>query len=112
MRVRCKSTKCSDGRIPSLTIGEIYEVIGIEADDFRVIDDAGSPVLFEPDLFDIVDDTRSPDWVSEIDDGVEYAGPPEFAATGFWEDFFDQDPVAQATFSRYINRHLRTTDAA
>lgn len=112
MRVRCTSTTTPDGRIPALTVGDTYEVLGIEAGDLRLIDDFGSPVLFERALFEVVDDARPADWVTAFEDGVEYAGPPEFDSPGFWEDFHEQLPEARAAFARYLNRHLRTTDAA
>jgi len=112
MRVRCTTTRCPDGRSASLSVGEAYEVLGIEGGFYRLIDDLGDPVLFEPELFELLDDTRPSGWVSEIIEGDEYAGPPEFTAPGFWEDFHDHEPRARAVYARYLNRHLDTTDAA
>lgn len=113
MRVRCKTTRHPDGRVASLTVDATYEVIGIEADDLRLINDRGDPVLFDPEMFEIVDPGRPADWVSSRgDEGEEYAGPEAFDARGFWEDFHDHVPAARAAFSRYLNDHLRTTDAA
>lgn len=77
-----------------------------------MIDDSGDPVLFEPSLFEVIDGTRPANWVSETIDGDEYAGPPEFSAPGFWEDYHERDPDARAAFARYLNRHIDTTDAA
>ena len=112
MRVRCRSNQCSDGRSAALTVGETYEVLGIEAGDLRVLDDAGSPVLYEPALFEVIDAGRPSGWTSETIDGDEYVGPPEFNRPGFWEDYHEHEPEARAAFARYLNRHLRTTDAA
>lgn len=112
MRVRCRSNQCPDGRSAALTVGETYEVLGIEAGDLRVLDDAGSPVLYEPALFEVIDAGRPSGWTSETIDGDEYAGPPEFNRPGFWEDYHEHEPAARAAFARYLNRHLRTTDAA
>lgn len=111
MKVRCL-TKNHDGRILSVTPGEIYEVLGIEAGDYRLIDDFGDPVLFEAEAFEVVDDARPVDWVSSVEDGVEYAYPPEFNAVGFWEEYHEQKPEARRVYSRYVNRNLRTTGAA
>lgn len=112
MRVRCHKNQHPDGRLAALTPGELYEVIGIEADDFRVIDDTGSPVLFERVLFEIVDPSRPPDWITEQLDGAEYASPPELNTPGFWEDYFEHDPGARLAFSRFLNQRLRATGAA
>ena len=38
-----------------LTPLKVYTVIGIEVDDFRVIDDSGEPYLYPMYLFTIVD---------------------------------------------------------
>lgn len=93
-------------------MGEAYGVLGIEGGFYRLIDDLGDPVLFEPELFELLNDTRPSGWVSKTIDGDEYAGPPEFAEPGFSEDFHEREPQARAVYARYLNRHLDTTDAA
>ncbi len=95
-----------------LTPGAVYEVIGIEAGDFRLIDDSGSPVLVSPALFEIIDPARPAQWRSWQQDGGEYAYAPELARAGFFEDFRDREPNAVREFNRYINRHLRLNTAA
>jgi hypothetical protein len=40
---------------PDLSPGEPYFVIGIEADDFRLLNDYGKPYLYPSHLFEIVD---------------------------------------------------------
>ncbi|TVQ30396.1 MAG: hypothetical protein EA376_13100 [Phycisphaeraceae bacterium] len=95
-----------------LTQGESYEVIAIEAGDYRILDDAGRPYLFPASLFKVIDPARPAHWASETLDGVEYASAPELAAPGFFEDCYAGDPDAVRIFNRYINRHLRLTDAA
>jgi hypothetical protein len=90
-----------------LTAGQLYPVIGIEADSYRIIDDDGKPYLFEPDLFDVVDRNEPQDWVVEVgDDGERYAYPAALSAVGFFEDFHDGKPEAVATFWRTVNRWL------
>ena len=95
-----------------LTRGQVYEVIGIEAGDYRILDDSGSPVLFDPGLFRVVDRTRPAHWAMRIEDGDEYAYAPELGAPGFFESYHEGDPKAVRAFNRYLNRHLRLTDAA
>ncbi|MFM9957748.1 MAG: hypothetical protein ACKVZJ_06710 [Phycisphaerales bacterium] len=111
MRVKCRTNSVNESR-HALTLGGAYEVIGIEAGDLRIIDDAGSPVLFDPALFDMIDPARPMHWKSWTDDGVEYAYAPELAAPGFFEDYHQRQPDAVRTFHRYINRNLRLSDAA
>jgi len=38
---------------PDLTPGQSYVVIGIEADDYRILNDHGRPYLYPHDLFEI-----------------------------------------------------------
>jgi len=92
---------------PGLSLGQPYCVIGIEADDYRIIDDSGKPYLYPPEIFSIVDAVEPKDWVSEFgDEGERYAYPPELNGVGFFEDYFDYKPEAVAQFWRVVNRHL------
>lgn len=111
MKVRCH-TNSHQGVTHDLSIGAVYEVIGIEAGSYRILDDGGMPSLFEPDLFSVVDPTRPGHWVCQWEDGVEYAYAPELNAPGFFEDYFEHKPEARSVFHRYLNRYMRLTDAA
>jgi hypothetical protein len=92
---------------PDLTAGRPYAVIGIEADDIRLLNDHGQPYLYPPDLFQITDDQRPPDWlIRRGDAGEQYAYPPAFSQPGFFEDFFDHQPAATTTFWQTLNARL------
>lgn len=92
---------------PRLTAGATYHVIGIEADDYRLLDDRGQPCLYPADHFAVLDPAEPADWVTETGpDGERYAYPSALNAPGFFEDFFDAKPAAQATFWHTVNRHL------
>lgn len=63
---------------PELTLGNVYRVIGIEADDLRIISDAGEPILFNAKAFEFVDATHPATWISERgQEGELYASPPD-----------------------------------
>src|SRR5436190_911081 len=109
MKVRCTKSR-HDGTRHDLTVGGVYEVIGIESDWYRLLSDAGSPLLFEPQIFEVIDPARPEHWVTRKRDGTEYAYAPELARPGFFEDLHDGDPKAVKVFNRYLNRHLRLTD--
>lgn len=82
-----------------LTPEQHYVVIGIEADEFRLLNDHGRPYLYPHNLFEVVDPGEPSDWIVEIgEDGERYAYPPEFNSSGFFEDFFDR----KETDSGYI----------
>jgi hypothetical protein len=99
-----KSRKASARR---LTPGQLYPVIGIEADDYRIIDDDGRPFLYDPALFEIIDPREPSDWVSELgEEGERYAYPAPLNRRGFFEDYHDGDPKAVSTFWRIVNRWL------
>lgn len=100
-------------RYPDLTHGLSYVAIGIEADDFRILNDRGRPYLYPARLFKIVDSKRPGDWISERgEEGQRYADPPPLNASGFFKDFFDSKPKAVVTFWRIINRRLATAARA
>lgn len=73
-----------------MSIGHDYEVIGIEADYYRVINDDKEPFLYNPNQFKVVDSIEPQFWVTEYgEEGEKYSYPPTWSATGFFEDYFD-----------------------
>jgi len=104
VQLRRKST-----RYPDLTPGQDYAVIGVEADDFRLLNDRGQPYLYPHQLFDIVDPHEPEDWVTEVgEDGERYAYPSPLNACGFFEDFFDTKRKAVVAFWQVVNQRLAT----
>jgi hypothetical protein len=90
-----------------LTPGQPYVVIGIEANDFRLLNDHGRPFLYPANLFRMEDSVEPPDWVSEVgDEGEKYAYPAPLNRPGFFEDFFDGDEKTIGTFWRTVNKRL------
>ena len=83
-------------RIPaSLSLDREYLVLGIEADDYRLLNDEEDPVLFAAELFDTVDANRPTCWETTFgNDGEEYAYPRSWP-TFLWEDYHDRDPDAR-----------------
>jgi hypothetical protein len=100
-------------RYAALTQQQHYAIIGIEADDFRILNDRGRPYLYPRRLFDVIDPREPEDWVTECgDDGERYAYPPPLNAPGFFEDFFDAKKQAVATFWQVVNRRLTAAEVA
>ena len=94
-----------------LTFGQPYVVIGIEADDLRILNDAGRPFLYPADLFATVDAQEPLDWVTEFgEDRERYSYPPTLNKPGFFEDFFDEKRKAVTTFWRVVNQRLAGSD--
>ena len=101
--------RAEDSRYPELTPGQPYPVLGIEANDLRVLNDQGRPYLYPREIFRVVDDREPEDWVSELgEDKERYAYPPPLDGAGFFEDFFDGKPEAVTTFWRVMNQRLST----
>jgi hypothetical protein len=99
--------KKKNARYRDLTVGQPHVVIGIEADELRLLNDAGRPFLYSAELFSLVDHRELVDWVTEFgDDGERYSYPPPLNKSGFFEDFFDQKAKAVATFWRVVNQRL------
>jgi hypothetical protein len=90
-----------------LTFGQLYVVIGIEADDMRILNDAGRPFLYPVDLFSMVDAQEPSDWITEFgEDRERYSYPAALNKPGFFEDFFDEKRKAVVTFWRVVNQRL------
>ena len=97
---------------PDLTFQQDYVVLGIEADDFRLLNDSGKPYLYPAHLFDVINPKEPHDWITETgDDGERYAYPPVLNPAGFFEDFFDNDPQTISIFWRFINHQFATATA-
>lgn len=98
---------------PDLTAHQYYVVIGIEADDFRILNDAGRPFLYKAALFDVVNPQEPGDWIAEIgDDGERYAYPLPLNSAGFFENFFDGEKGAIVAFWHVVNRQLAAASEA
>ena len=92
---------------PDLSENQIYFVIGIEADDYRILNDTGKPYLYPSKLFNVLDTRYPPDWVTEFGaDGEQYSYPVPLNKTGFFEDFFDQKYEQISIFWQIMNRTL------
>lgn len=99
--------KKRNSRYRDLTFGQPYVVIGIEADELRILNDVGRPFLYPPKLFVLLDSREPLDWVTEFgDDGERYSYPTPLNKSGFFEDFFDEKAKAVTTFWRVVNRQL------
>ncbi len=102
VKLKKKSTRYRD-----LTFGQPYVVIGIEADDLRLLNNTGRPFLYPSNLFSIVDQVEPVDWVTEFgEEGERYSYPPPLNKSGFFEDFFDEKAKAVSTFWRVVNQRL------
>src|SRR5260370_33992690 len=94
-------------RYRDLAPGQTYVVIGIEGNDFRILNDAGRPYLYPSRLFQVLDASEPGDWVTDYgDDGERYSYPAPFNDPGFFEDSFDSRPKAVKTFWRIVNQRL------
>ncbi|MBP7052296.1 MAG: hypothetical protein KBE65_14885 [Phycisphaerae bacterium] len=102
VKLREESADFSD-----LTMDQPYFVIGIEADDYRILNDHGKPYLYPAHLFEVVDPHEPGIWVTEYgDDGERYSYPPELNEAGFFEDYFDGVGDALSKFWHVVNKRL------
>ena len=107
MIIQLKEGLAADRIPPRLSRDKQYLVLEIEADDFRVVDDDDDPVLYEPDLFDVIDATEPSDWVSEYgEDGERYAEPEELVKYDryVWEKYHDGVPEAIQAVQAYLRK--------
>ena len=90
-----------------LTVNQPYCVIGIEANDYRLLNDYGKPYLYPSELFQIIDFREPNDWITEYgDDGERYSYPPSLNKVGFFEDYFDGEKKAISLFWNIVNQKL------
>ena len=91
-----------------LTAGNVYRVIGIEADDYRLMNDEGLPYLYSASEFLVVDPSEPAEWHTVYGaEGERYSYPPELGDPGFFEDYFDGKPECVARLRRYLAERRR-----
>jgi hypothetical protein len=92
---------------PDLTPDQPYFVIGIEADDYRILNDYGKPYLYSPILFEVIDSHEPSNWITEYgDDDERYSYPTALNEVGFFEDYFDGKDDALSRFWHVVNKRL------
>jgi hypothetical protein len=92
---------------PDLSPDQLYVVIGIEANDYRILNNNGRPYLYPHEIFVVHDSHEPGDWISEIgEEGERYAYPPTLNSPGFFEDYFEGDEQTVSQFWRVLNQHL------
>ena len=113
MRIRAKidltQLLTDDVEHPNLQPGEIYFVLGISAESYRIIDRSGDPILYPKALFEVIDPMIPRHWrFHEFADGAYYLDPALTDAPGFYERFFnsDGDLAAQTQAERALEAVL------
>jgi hypothetical protein len=102
MRVRAK--KCPrPPRGQTITVGREYWVLGIECGHYRIVNDDGDPVLYEPTWFTVIDDAIPASWVQELVGTAEWtAYPADLNERGFFERYHDGKPDAVEQFRQFV----------
>ena len=100
MKVVLRNRDAPDGsNYCSLTVGHEYEVLGIESDNYRLLNDGGEPIVFDRTCFAVVDPCEPIFWVSEFGEaGERYAYPPGWGVPGFFEDWHDGVRIIRQVF--------------
>ncbi len=111
MRVQFK--KAIDDQALHMTVGKEYEVIGIEADSYRLVSDSCEPYLYEPEQFDIVNSAQPEFWVSKSgEDGELYAYPIAWFHGCFFERHGENEPGVADSCWKECNRLYGITQNA
>ena len=113
MKVKCIELRDAYGdRVARSTwakIGGIYHILSIEIDrgqtKLRLVGEEPTPALFEVEMFELVSSVIPPTWViSSPAPGCLSLEPASWARVGFWEEYFDGEPEAVATFEQERER--------
>jgi hypothetical protein len=108
MRVVLRNPHASDGRDfrYSLTVGRVYEVLGIPGDSYHLLNDRNEPIYYDRCCFEIVDATDPDFWQIEYgEDGLpEHARTPEWSQRGYFERWHDGDQQVIDGFWRDLER--------
>lgn len=116
MKVSPIKLKDSKGNSLSLTIGRIYEVLGLEADTYRLLKDedakpyGNDPVLYDLDCFIVIDPEEPDFWICQYgEDDERYCYPPEWNEVGFFEDYHDGKQEVRERFWNMLKLYYPET---
>ena len=88
--MKVKFVRIGECQGADLTLGQTYEVLAIECNDYRILNDNNDPCLYGYYQFDMVDDHEPSFWVSRIDeDGDRFAAPFPWLRADFFDDYHD-----------------------
>lgn len=103
----------------SITDNNEYLVLAIDNDDYRILDDAGMPLLYPKAFFEVLDCSIPAGWqFREYEDGEYHIGPASTCSPGFYEDYFGSEGdheaqvAAQKTIRDLLQRMLEDCDDA
>jgi hypothetical protein len=116
MKVKCIKLLDGYGKptdySPWAKVGGIYPVFAVEVDHgqawFRMLgEEQGTPVLFEPEMFEIVSPIIPPHWViATTGSGSFDLAPEPWTHKEFWERYSNREPEAVASFERELAKTL------
>ena len=91
-------------------IGGEYLVLGIEAVvreriRLQIVTDEGTPSWWDSRMFATTDPRIPPDWEAAVNEkGHVTLCPTRWAAPGFWERYFDQEPEAKVEYAEELSK--------
>jgi len=90
----------------SLTVGKEYVVLSIHVEDrdntkFQILRDDHTPSFHNANQFEVISSKIPNTWqIDFIPKSYLSLGPKAWSRPGFWDDYFDGDPEAEAIFDR------------
>jgi hypothetical protein len=113
MKVVLETRDAPDGsNYWSLTVGRICEVLGIECDLYRLLDDCDKAILFESECFKVIDAAEPSNWILSIEDGARYAYPPIWGERGVFQHWHERVIEFRQEFRRGLVKWYPETAAA
>ncbi len=107
LRILDPTTRKERKSSQSLTVGKRYIVLSIHIEvngniKFQVLrDDGYTPTFHAAEQFDIMSSKIPDNWHVDFLPGSYFSlCPKAWARVGFWDDYFDGDPEAEAIFDR------------
>lgn len=92
-----------ENKIPHIKPGMVYDVIGLNWEMYRIIDEGKMPALYPKEYFDVIDPAIPNEWIwKRFEGNTYYADPPELAEPGFFERWYEHEESARKIFDEYL----------
>lgn len=102
---------------PWLTVGTVYSVLSVfvaeeKPAEYRLLaDDGFTPGMYRADQFELVSNVIPANWVVNFEAGLYFElAPRAWLKDGFWEEYFDGNPIAIESFESEKNEIFKLSE--
>jgi len=107
--INCIPIDKADYTYPDLTLGNIYNILAVDIDSYRIIGNRGFPYLYDKRRFEVIDDKLDNEWEKTVTESGRILYNPKEFKEHLLSKYFDQNIRAINIFNRYVKKKFEKT---